>query len=180
MPTYYLAINSPIGKLTIAAKDGFVTSIYFEDEEPKEINSNGSKFVDIPITITDKEVEVAEKNADTDVLNLAANQLQEYFAGNRKKFNIPLRPEGGSFFQKVWSKMLEEVAYGKTISYSELGMLVGSPKGARAVGMANGKNPIPIIIPCHRVIGKSGKLTGFRGGIDAKKILLALEGILHN
>lgn len=101
-------------------------------------------------------------------------QLRAYFAGKLEKFDLPLAPEGTPFQLKVW-KELCEIPYGETISYGELACRVGNPKGARAVGLANGANPIPIVIPCHRVIGSNGKLTGYGGGLPIKEKLLALE-----
>jgi methylated-DNA-[protein]-cysteine S-methyltransferase len=101
-------------------------------------------------------------------------QLNAYFAGNLKDFTVPLAPEGTEFQQKVW-KSLCNIPYGETISYGELARRIGNPNASRAVGLANGSNPIPIIIPCHRVIGSDGKLTGYGGGLPIKEKLLALE-----
>jgi methylated-DNA-[protein]-cysteine S-methyltransferase len=102
------------------------------------------------------------------------DQLQSYFARERTNFDLPLVLEGTDFQKKVWTA-LQEIPYGETISYKKLAETVGSPKGVRAVGAANGANPIPIIIPCHRVIGHDGSLTGFGGGLALKKQLLELE-----
>jgi methylated-DNA-[protein]-cysteine S-methyltransferase len=104
----------------------------------------------------------------------AIRQLREYFAAKRTDFDLPLAPEGTEFQRNVWRK-LQEIPYGETISYGELAKRVGNPKASRAVGAANGQNPIPIVIPCHRVIGSNGKLTGFGGGLPTKEALLALE-----
>jgi methylated-DNA-[protein]-cysteine S-methyltransferase len=104
----------------------------------------------------------------------AARQLNEYFAGTRTEFDLPLAPEGTEFQRTVWRR-LQEIPYGETIAYGELARRVGNPKASRAVGAANGANPIPIVIPCHRVIGSNGKLTGFGGGLPVKEALLALE-----
>jgi methylated-DNA-[protein]-cysteine S-methyltransferase len=101
-------------------------------------------------------------------------QLREYFAGERKTFLLTLRPEGTDFQRAVWLE-LQKIPYGETISYKELAERIGKPKAVRAVGAANGANPIPIIIPCHRVIGNDGSLTGFGGGLQLKKRLLELE-----
>jgi methylated-DNA-[protein]-cysteine S-methyltransferase len=101
-------------------------------------------------------------------------QLQEYFAGSRSDFDLPLAPQGTSFQIKVWDA-LQKIPYGETISYAELAQRIGRPKAVRAVGAANGANPIPILIPCHRVIGSNGALVGYGGGLDIKKHLLALE-----
>jgi len=104
----------------------------------------------------------------------AGRQLREYFEGRRQEFDLPLAPEGTTFQRAVW-RCLQEIPYGETISYGELARRVGNPAASRAVGAANGRNPIPIVIPCHRVIGASGKLTGFGGGLPIKEALLALE-----
>ena len=106
----------------------------------------------------------------------AKKELKEYFAGKRKKFTLPLDPEGTPFQKNCW-KVLRAIPYGMTISYSEQAKRLGSPRAMRAVGEANGANPIPIIIPCHRVIGKNGALGGYAGGARKKKLLLALETI---
>ncbi|HEX7049748.1 MAG TPA: methylated-DNA--[protein]-cysteine S-methyltransferase [Longimicrobiales bacterium] len=106
-----------------------------------------------------------------------AAQLDEYFRGERRAFDLPLRPRGTPFQQRVWRALLD-IPYGATISYGALAARVGRPGSARAVGRANGTNPIPIIIPCHRVVGADGALTGYGGGIERKQRLLALEGAL--
>jgi methylated-DNA-[protein]-cysteine S-methyltransferase len=111
---------------------------------------------------------------DARPLREAIRQLRDYFAGTLEKFDLPLAPEGTSFQRAVW-KLLCEIPYGETISYGELARRVGNPKASRAVGLANGSNPIAIVIPCHRVIGSNGKLTGYGGGLPLKEKLLALE-----
>ena len=103
-------------------------------------------------------------------------QLQEYFDGKRRDFNLSLSPQGTEFQRQVWQQ-LQTIPYGKTCSYGDLAKAIERPKAVRAVGAANGQNPIPVIIPCHRVIGSNGKLTGFGGGLDVKEQLLRLEGI---
>ena len=108
------------------------------------------------------------------VIGDALRQLREYFAGRRAAFDLPLDPVGTGFQRSVW-RSLQEIPYGTTISYGELARRIGNPKASRAVGAANGLNPIPIVIPCHRVIGANGKLTGFGGGLPTKEALLALE-----
>jgi methylated-DNA-[protein]-cysteine S-methyltransferase len=105
-------------------------------------------------------------------------QLREYFAGRRRQFDLPLAPEGTPFQQRVWRALLD-IPYGETISYGELASRIGQRSASRAVGLANGSNPLPIVIPCHRVIGASGKLTGYGGGLPIKQQLLTLErGVL--
>ena len=111
---------------------------------------------------------------ETELILKCKNQLEEYFAGKRKTFDLPLVPKGTEFQQKVW-KALTEIPYGETRTYGEIAAAVGNPKAARAVGMANNKNPIGIIIPCHRVVGANGKLVGYAGGMEKKEWLLSLE-----
>ena len=110
----------------------------------------------------------------TPVLQEAARQLGEYFDGTRKVFDLPLQPRGTAFQQSVW-RALCDIPYGQTRSYARLAEQIGRPKACRAVGMANHKNPIPILIPCHRVVGADGSLTGYAGGLAMKKALLDLE-----
>lgn len=107
---------------------------------------------------------------------LVAKQLDEYFDGNRKEFELPLDLQGTEFCKKVWVNLLE-IPYGETRSYEDIAIAVGNPKGMRAVGMANHKNPIMIVVPCHRVIGKDGSLAGYAGGLNIKKKLLNIEGV---
>lgn len=149
----YLTTNTPIGKLTIAEDNGYITHIFLNGEEP--INNHSSET--------------------TPLLKKAETQLGEYFKGQRTIFDLPIKPNGGPFFQKVWQTMIDKVPFGTTTSYSQIAELVNSPKACRAIGMANNRNPIPIIIPCHRIVGKNGNLTGFRGGLDMKTKLLKLE-----
>ena len=110
------------------------------------------------------------------VLEKTAQQLQEYFSGNRRSFDLPLAAPGTTFQHKVWSA-LRRIPYGELRSYRDIADQVGNREAVRAVGSANGRNPIPIVVPCHRVIGSDGSLTGFAGGVEAKRTLLALEGI---
>lgn len=125
-----------------------------------------------------KEIEFSDKFIETnedDFSKKLKKNLLDYFEGRSKEFNFELCIEGTEFQKKVWSEMVK-IPYGETISYGELAQRVGCPKGARAVGMACNKNKIPIIIPCHRVVGKNGKLTGFAGGLQTKEFLLKIEG----
>jgi methylated-DNA-[protein]-cysteine S-methyltransferase len=115
-----------------------------------------------------------EWQEDASALNEVARQLKAYFAGELEHFELSLSPQGTPFQQKVWSE-LQKIPYGETISYGELARRIGNPNASRAVGLANGSNPIPIVIPCHRVIGSNGKLTGYGGGLPIKEKLLALE-----
>lgn len=110
----------------------------------------------------------------TDLTDNAFHQLQEYFSGTRTKFDLPLEPEGTLFQKGVWAK-LQDIPYGKTASYKDIAQAINNPNAFRAVGNANNKNPIPIIIPCHRCVGSNGKLTGYAGGLELKQRLLDLE-----
>jgi methylated-DNA-[protein]-cysteine S-methyltransferase len=114
---------------------------------------------------------------DNAVLQATRAQLGEYFSGTRKHFDLPLAPQGTPFQQEVW-RTLATIPYGQTISYAQLAQRVGKPTAMRAVGAANGRNPLPIVLPCHRVIGADGSLTGFGGGLPTKQFLLELEGAL--
>lgn len=146
-------INSPVGWLKLQSTEMALTAISFYAEK-------------------------AENSAvQPKILEDAETQLQEYFAGERKDFNLQLAPEGTDFQQKIW-ELVQNVDYGVTASYLDIAKLSGSEKNTRAVGLANGKNPIPIIIPCHRIVGSSGKLTGYAGGLERKRWLLNHE-LLH-
>jgi methylated-DNA-[protein]-cysteine S-methyltransferase len=152
----YTYLETPIGTLLVAGDDDAVRRIDF----PK----NGKARA--------PEQEWTESARGP--VGIAVKQLREYFAGRRAEFDLPLAPEGTEFQRSVW-RNLQDIPYGETISYGELAKRVGNPKASRAVGAANGQNPIPIVIPCHRVIGANGKLTGFGGGLPTKEALLALE-----
>jgi methylated-DNA-[protein]-cysteine S-methyltransferase len=117
----------------------------------------------------------ADWTADAKPLATAIRQLAQYFAGRRRAFDLPLAPRGTPFQRAVW-QALARIPYGETVSYGELARRIGRPRASRAVGLANGANPLPIVVPCHRVIGANGSLTGFGGGIEIKRKLLALEG----
>ena len=147
---YQKSYKSPIGTLYIIEENEKIIEIGYENEKE----------------------EVLEKN--TKILEKAVQELEEYFKGKRKEFDIPLNPKGTEFMKKVW-KELQKIPYGKTTSYGKIAEKIGNPKASRAVGMANHNNPIPIIIPCHRVIGKKNKMVGYALGIDKKEYLLNLE-----
>ena len=146
-------INSKIGYLHLTANENTLLSISFIDNNI-DIKENTNSIIEETIT-----------------------QLNEYFEGKRKEFTIELSLKGTDFQKQVWNELLN-IAYGQTASYSDIAIAVGNPKAVRAIGNANNKNPIPIIIPCHRVIGKSGKLVGYAGGLDIKVALLKLETTL--
>jgi methylated-DNA-[protein]-cysteine S-methyltransferase len=116
------------------------------------------------------------RRPDPEAFTAVIAQLDEYFAGTRRAFDLPLAPVGTPFQQRVWS-LLREIPWGRTISYAELARRSGNPAASRAVGAANGRNPLPIVVPCHRVIGSNGALTGYAGGLEAKRVLLAIEGL---
>ncbi len=118
----------------------------------------------------------ARRMDDAPVLLQAERELKEYFAGRRRVFSVPLCMQGTPFRRLVW-QALTEIPFGETLSYGEIARRIGRPKACRAVGMANHKNPLPIIVPCHRVLGANGKLIGYAGGLEIKKYLLELEGI---
>jgi len=152
----YTYFDSPIGPLLIAGDADAITQIAF----PK----NGKPAKPGPGWLESGRGPVGQ----------AVRQLHEYFSGRRRDFDLPLAFEGTKFQKSVW-RQLQEIPYGETISYGELAKRVGNPKAPRAVGSANGKNPIPIVVPCHRVIAAGGKLGGFGGGLSTKQALLDLE-----
>jgi methylated-DNA-[protein]-cysteine S-methyltransferase len=126
------------------------------------------------IEINPRRAPTGNRNDANRLLVDAVAQLRDYFSGRRKSFELPLDPQGTEFQQKVW-KALMDIPYGETRNYREIATAVGSPRAMRAVGAANGRNPLPIIVPCHRVIGADGKLVGYAGGLTVKKLLLELE-----
>jgi methylated-DNA-[protein]-cysteine S-methyltransferase len=148
---YRIYYDSPVGLLEIAADEKAVTGLYFADA-----NRN------------------REEKSANGILKECINQLTEYFSGKRKDFDIKVNPSGTLFQKSVWNELLK-IPYGETVSYGEIAERIGNPKSVRAVGLANGSNPISIIIPCHRVIGKNGSLVGYGGGIENKRYLLELE-----
>ena len=154
---YWTTLQSPFGKLLLTAKETFLTGLYL----PK---SQGT-FEIQPGWIA---------GGEAGPLRKAFEQLEAYFAGSLKQFELPLDTGGTPFQRRVWTE-LQKIPYGQTISYGELASRIGNPKASRAVGLANGQNPISIIIPCHRVIGSNGSLTGFGGGLTVKRFLLDLE-----
>jgi methylated-DNA-[protein]-cysteine S-methyltransferase len=155
MPTTFTQIESPLGPLLLAADETGLRNIEFV---------NGRRTARPDPTWRE----------DPNPLREPVRQLRAYFAGDLKTFDLPLAPAGTPFQLAVWRKLCE-IPYGTTISYGELARHLGNPNASRAVGLANGANPIPIVIPCHRVIGSNGKLTGYGGGLPIKEKLLALE-----
>jgi methylated-DNA-[protein]-cysteine S-methyltransferase len=132
------------------------------------------RYIKFPRNGTARKPEPEWQESATGAVREAVKQLREYFAGRRTEFDLPVAPEGTVFQCSVW-RQLQNIPYGETISYGELARRVGNPNASRAVGAANGKNPIPIVIPCHRVIGSNGRLVGFGGGLPIKEALLTLE-----
>lgn len=153
---YYDFYDSSLGRLGIAEAEGKITNIWFDER-------------------TEKRPETDEQK-ETPVIAETKRQLEEYFQGERQKFDLPLSPQGTEFQKKVW-KALEAIPFGETRSYKEIAETVGNPKGFRAVGMANNRNPIAIVVPCHRVLGSDRSLVGYAGGLDLKVSLLALEAL---
>lgn len=145
-----LFYDSPIGPMTLVQEGEVLARLDFDvPSQPEEV---------------------------TPLLLEACRQLREYFAGERKVFALPLAPEGTAFQKKVWAA-LRDIPWGETRSYGDIARAIGKPTACRAVGMANGRNPLPIFIPCHRVIGTNGSITGYSGGLEKKRFLLRLEGI---
>ncbi|MBO9725569.1 MAG: methylated-DNA--[protein]-cysteine S-methyltransferase [Novosphingobium sp.] len=149
---------SPVGELTLIASEAGLVAVLWENDDPARV-----RLADV------------KDEADHPVLTRTAVQLAEYFAGERRAFDLPLDFRGTDFQKSVWAQLLA-IPFGETRSYGEIARNLGNPTASRAVGAANGRNPISIIAPCHRVVGASGSLTGFAGGLEAKAFLLKLEG----
>ncbi len=153
----YCYYQSPIGRLLLIGEEGILEELHFPNSAEDAVI--GDNWLD-------------NEEHFSDVLK----QLGEYFAGSRQSFEVKMDPKGTDFQRRVWQE-LQRIPFGKTASYGEIAQRINNPKACRAVGGANGKNPIPIIIPCHRIIGNDGSLTGFGGGLELKKTLLRLENI---
>ena len=158
MNLYFKFVDSPIGRLKLVASDKGLVAILWEKDSPRRVRL--SEMVEI---------------ANQSILMNTATQLVEYFAGKREHFELPLDMRGTPFQRSVWEALLA-IPFGETRSYGQLARQLGNPSATRAVGAANGRNPLSIVAPCHRVIGATGKLTGFAGGLKAKEHLLRLEG----
>ncbi len=154
----YKRVPSPVGRLTLVATDDGLAAILWENDRPSRVRLN-----------------LCEEAHNHPVLVEAERQLGEYFAGRRTRFALALDPSGTDFQRKVWSALMT-IPFGETRSYAEIARQIGNPRAVRAVGAANGRNPLSIVAPCHRVLGSNGALTGFAGGLDVKARLLALEG----
>jgi methylated-DNA-[protein]-cysteine S-methyltransferase len=158
MNLVYTTMKTPVGELTLVANDRGLTAVLWEDDAALRA-----------------ELGSATEDSSHPLLLQARQQLEEYFAGRRHSFTVKLDPSGTQFQNKVWNA-LRTIPFGETRSYGQIADQIGSRKAVRAVGAANGRNPLPIIVPCHRVIGADGTLTGFGGGLAIKARLLALEG----
>jgi methylated-DNA-[protein]-cysteine S-methyltransferase len=150
----YALVPSPIGELTLIGDDSGLHGVFFADARAGAVRERCV--------------------ADSRPLRAAIRQMEQYFAGRRTSFELSLTPRGTAFQRRVWTA-LSEIPFGRTSSYVDVARRIGEPSAARAVGAANGKNPLPVIVPCHRVIGADGSLTGFGGGIDRKRWLLDFE-----
>jgi methylated-DNA-[protein]-cysteine S-methyltransferase len=157
MTLFYKEMESPVGKLTLVASSTALVAVLWEKERPDRVRLDTPKL-----------------DPCHPILRETERQLTDYFAGKRTQFELPLEPFGTEFQMKVW-QALREIPFGQTRSYLDVAKVVGSSKSPRAVGAANSKNPLSIIVPCHRIIGSDGSLTGFAGGLETKAALLALE-----
>jgi methylated-DNA-[protein]-cysteine S-methyltransferase len=150
-----LVVPSPVGLLALTAE--------------------GDALVEVDLAVSpESSTSVADPTSASPLLAEAARQLDAYFAGELREFDLPLRPHGTPFQLAVWDA-LREIPYGQTASYADVARRIGRPTAARAVGHANGRNPLAVVVPCHRVIGSDGSLTGYAGGLEMKRVLLALE-----
>src|SRR5262245_47715949 len=157
MTLFYKEVNTPVGKLKLVANAHALVAVLWEQEKPNRVKLAAPKL-----------------DSQQPILREAERQLREYFSGTRTDFDLPLELNGSEFQQRVW-RALREIPFGQTRSYLYLAKAVGSAKAVRAVGAANGKNPLSIVVPCHRVVGANGALTGFAGGLEVKAKLLAHE-----
>ena len=151
-------VASPVGALTLVARGSGLVAILWEGDDPRRVPLGA-----------------AEPDPHHPVLREVERQLAAYFAGRRRRFDLPLAGRGTDFQKRVWEE-LRRIPYGETRSYGQIARALGDPNLMRAVGAANGRNPLSIVVPCHRVVGAAGQLTGFAGGLDAKAYLLGLEG----
>lgn len=158
MPYTFITLPSPVGELKLVANGSRLAAILWENDKPNRVRLG-------PMS----------EAPNNSVLQNAARQLEEYFAGTRNRFDLDLDFAGTPFQKQVWAALLT-IPFGETRTYRQIAEQIGNPTAVRAVGAANGRNPISIVAPCHRVIGASGKLTGFAGGLEAKQRLLTLEG----
>lgn len=158
--TTHAVLDSPCGPLTLVARDGRLAGLYMTDQRHRPAPETFGPRAEV---------------TDLPVLKKAAEQLADYFAGERTVFDLDLAMAGTPFQRRVWDA-LRDIPYGRTVSYGELAAALGQPTASRAVGLANGRNPVGIIVPCHRVVGANGSLTGYGGGLERKRWLLGFEG----
>ncbi|GAA4379242.1 methylated-DNA--[protein]-cysteine S-methyltransferase [Actinomadura verrucosospora] len=158
METTHVVIESVVGPLTLVATDGALSGLYMEMQRHRPA----------------QETFGAPGDPEDEPFATVAAQLSAYFAGDLTEFELPLRLRGTPFQARVWAA-LQEIPYGETVTYGELAAEIGSPSASRAVGLANGRNPVGVIVPCHRVVGSTGSLTGYGGGLDRKRYLLDFE-----
>lgn len=151
----HTVLDSPVGALTLVATDGVLSGLYMEQQRHRPAEETFGE-------------------PDPEPFGEVITQLGEYFAGRRKRFELPMALAGTDFQRRVWAELCE-IPYGETVSYGELAARLGRPSASRAVGLANGKNPISLIVPCHRVVGSTGGLTGYGGGLPRKRFLLDFE-----
>lgn len=164
---YYYCYKMLNGQVLIAEQDGGIVQVSLHRTDSSETGFSGEG----------REQAAGAERMETPLIAKAARELEEYLQGRRQSFDIPQTPRGTPFQQRVW-QALRDIPYGETRSYGEIARAAGSPKGARAVGMACNRNPNLILTPCHRVVGSSGDLTGFGGGLDVKEVLLKLENAM--
>jgi methylated-DNA-[protein]-cysteine S-methyltransferase len=157
MKLFYTHMESPVGKLKLVANSNALVAVLWEQERPNRVKLDSPFF-----------------DSEHPILLETERQLREYFSVRRTQFDLPLEPNGSIFQKKVW-RALREIPFGQTRSYLDLAKAIGSATASRAVGAANGKNPLSIVVPCHRIVGSDGSLIGFAGGLQAKAALLALE-----
>ena len=167
----FTRVETPIGTLTLAASDTGLREVWFDGQAPSGADEASE--------VSEAGGQVQAAQARHRLLEAAAAQLREYFAGTRTAFHLPLDLRGPSFHRKAWLA-LAAIPYGRTVSYGEQARRIGYPGAARAVGAANSRNPVPVILPCHRVIGANGSLTGFGGGLDTKRRLLEHEMLVSS
>jgi len=176
----YTVLDSPIGPLTLVADDDALVGLYMDvpgrGPEPATLGEpvSAGDAEDAEPALPGDSADSGDSAGAGQVLAAAARQLQAYFAGRLTGFDLPLALDGTQFQRAVWAA-LQAIPYGETISYGQLADRIGQPSASRAVGLANGRNPVSIVVPCHRVVGADGSLTGYGGGLDRKRYLLALE-----
>lgn len=175
MSVFYYEYDSPVGRIRLVEQDRALTALSLAGKShPDAFLRRGELTYDQAGAALSA---AGAQCCETELIRMTQRQLEEYFAGARREFTIPLHPSGTPFQERVWQALLT-IPYGQTCSYGQIAARIGNPKASRAVGMANHKNPIAIVIPCHRVIGADGSMTGYGGGLDIKEYLLKLEGIL--